>query len=105
MAGAIQSKDAKQKRQPVGITDIQSFTFTGATAAQVYELSVVAEKISFQQEGSLVGTVEFSLTGVTHAASAAIPAQGTISNYTASLAKTVRITITSGAGRLVIAGK
>lgn len=104
MAGAIQSKDAKQKRQPVSITDIQSFSFSAA-GTQTIELSIVAEKVSFQQEGTLVGTVEFSLTGVTHAGSTAIPAQGTISNYTASLAKSVKITIASGAGRLVIAGK
>lgn len=104
MAGAIQSKDAKQKRQPVGITDIQSFSFTGA-GTQIVELSIVAEKISFQQEGTLTGTVEFSLTGQTFVGSAAIPASGNISNYTTSLAKVIKITVASGAGRLVIAGK
>lgn len=104
MAGAIQSKDAKQKRQPVSITDIQSQTFNGA-GTYIMELSIVAEKVSFQQEGTLVGTVEVSLTGQTFAASAAIPASGSISNYTASLVKVVKITITSGAGRLVVAGK
>lgn len=104
MAGAIASRDAKQKRQPVSITDIQSQSFTAA-GTYIMELSVLAEKVSFQQEGTLSGTVEFSLTGQTFVASAAIPASGTISNYTASLCKVVKITVSSGAGRIVIAGK
>lgn len=104
MAGAIQSKDAKQKRQPVSITDIQSQAFTAAGVV-IMELSVVADKVSFQQEGTLVGTVEFSLTGQTFAGSVAIPASGTISNYTTSLVKAIKITVASGAGRLVVAGK
>lgn len=104
MAGAIQSKDAKQKRQPVSITDIQSQAFTAA-GVYIMELSVVSEKVSFQQEGTLAGTIEFSLTGQTFAASTPIPAAGTIGNYTASLIKVVKITVSSGSGRLVVAGK
>lgn len=104
MAGAIQSKDAKQKRQQVSITDIQSQAFTAAGVV-IMELSVVAEKVSFQQQGTLSGTVEFSLNGVDFVGSAAIPAASTIGNYTASLCKCVRITVASGTGRLVVAGK
>ncbi len=104
MAGAIQSKDARQKRQPVGVSDIQGIQIT-SSGDYIVELSIVSEKISIQQEGTLAGTVTFSLSGVSFVGSIAIPATGAISNYTTSLAKVIKITVTSGSGRIVIAGK
>lgn len=101
---AIPKQKARIARQPVTIADIESMDIT---ANGVYDipLSVAADKVSFQQKGNMVGTVEFSLTGANFAGSTAIPAQTAIGNYTTSMCKIVRVTVTSGTGRIVIAAK
>lgn len=104
MAGAIQKADSQQKRQLTGIGDIQNININGAAVFEL-ELGIVAEKVSFQATGTVAGTVEFSLTGVDYKGSVAIGASQTIVTYSTSLVKKVKVTISSGAGRLVIAGK
>ena len=105
MAGAIKKADSRQTRQQVSITDIQSIDIT-ANGTYYVELSVVAEKISFQATGTVAGTIEFSLTGVDYKNSTAIAATQGIVTYSTSLAKKLKITTTGGGtGRLVIAGK
>ena len=104
MAGAIQKADSQQKRQLTGIGDIQSINITSNGTYEI-ELGIVAEKVSFQATGTVAGSVEFSLTGVDYKNSTAIAATQGIVTYTTSLVKKIKVTVTSGTGRLVIAGK
>lgn len=105
MTGAIKRAEAQQKRQQVGIGDVQSIQIS-ADGDYELELGIVAEKISFQVTGTLAGTVSFSLTGVDYKNPTAIGATNAIVTYSTSLAKKVKITTTGGgSGRIVIAGK
>lgn len=104
MAGAIQKADSQSKRQLTSTGDIQNIKVTGNGVFEL-EFGIVAEKVSFQAVGTVAGTVEFSLTGVDYKNSTAIGASQGIVTYTTSLVKKVKITVTSGTGRLVIAGK
>lgn len=104
MSGAIPKSQSRQVRQPVSIADIESVNITG-TGDYLVNLSVIADKVSFQQVGTLVGTISFSLTGSDFTGSTAILSASNIGNYTSSMCKVVKITITSGIGRLVIAAK
>ncbi len=101
---AISKSKSKLARQPVSVADIESLDIS-ANGTYDIKLSVIAEKVSFQQKGTLAGNITFSLTGVDFAASTAIPAASSIGNYTASMCKVVRVVVTSGSGRIVIAAK
>lgn len=104
MAGAIQKAQSRQTRQPVNVADIESIDISGA-GTYLINLSVVAEKVSFQQTGNLVGTIAFSITGANFAGSTALLAASAIGTYTTSMCKVVQITVASGSGRIVIAAK
>lgn len=104
MAGAIQKAQSRQTRQSVSIGDIQSVAITG-NGDYALELSVVAEKVSFQATGSVAGTIAFSLDGENFKNPTALVASNGIGTYTTSLAKVVKITVSGGTGRVVVAAK
>lgn len=69
----------------------------------IISLGFASEKVSFQATGNLAGTIEFSINGKDFFGSAAIST--TPSSYSTHNVSSVKITRTSGSGKLAIAAK
>lgn len=97
---AVSKQQARKVRQPVLTGDLfLTGTLDGTTLTEIVLLSSVAEKISVQSDGSLAGTVEFSINGTDFFGSAAFVATVPIS-YNTHLVRAVRVTQTGGTGKL-----
>jgi len=97
---AITKEQARKVRQPVSTGDLSlSISLDGTTTIDIRQLSISAEKISWQSDGDLAGTVEFSLDGVTFFGSVAFAAT-VPGSYSTHLIRVVKITRTGGAGKL-----
>jgi hypothetical protein len=77
----------------------------GTTTVQIVDLGDVFAKVSFQATGTLLGTIEFSLNGVNFANSTAIAAANAIASFSTHNVCSIRVTRTSGTGRLVMASE
>jgi len=96
----ITKEQARKVRQPVSTGDLSlSISLDGTTTIDIRQLSISAEKISWQSDGDLAGTVEFSLDGVTFFGSVAFAAT-VPGSYSTHLIRVVKITRTGGAGKL-----
>lgn len=100
---AITKQQARRTSQSMFTGDIQQAILNASDPEVIMIFSNIAEKISFQASGDLAGTVEFSLNGKDFKESVAIPASNAIENYDSSLVKAVKISRTSGTGRIVVA--
>ena len=99
---AVSKQQARKVRQPVLTGDLfLSGTLDGTTTTEIVLLSSVAEKITVQSDGTLAGTVEFSVDGTDYFGSAAFVAVTPVS-YSTHLARAIRITRTVGTGKLHI---
>lgn len=99
---AITKTQARKVRQPVLTGDYSlSETLDAATTQETLTLSLAAEKVTVQSDGNLAGTVEFSVNGVNFFSSTAFTATTPVT-YSANLVRVIRITRTSGAGKLHI---
>lgn len=97
---AVSKQQARKVRQPVLTGDLfLSGTLDGTTTTEIIYLSSVAEKITVQSDGTLAGTVEFSVNGTDFFGSAAFAAITPVS-YNVHLARVIRVTRSSGTGKL-----
>ena len=97
---AITKEQARKVRQPVLTSDLSlSIALDGTTTVDTRILSIVAEKITVQSDGTLAGTVEFSVNGTDFFGSVAFVATVPIS-YSTNLVRVVKITRTGGSGKL-----
>jgi hypothetical protein len=99
-------KQSRLARQPVKSGElVATGTLDGTTTIEVLTLSVVAEKLSLQMQGTLTGTIEFSIDGKTFINSTAIPAAGVITNFSTHLVASVKVTRATGSGTLTVAAR
>lgn len=99
-------KQAKSARQSVSIGDSQvTGTLDGTTTTENLTLTCVAEKVSFQADGDLAGTVEFSIDGVNFKNSTAIGASNAIVTFSTHMVKVLKVTRSGGTGKLHVLGK
>lgn len=98
-------KDARKAREKVSAADMVSTeTLDGVNTVEIVQLGIPADKVSWQSDGTLAGTVEVTINGTTWVASTAFTAT-VIGTYSASLVKALRITRTGGTGKLHILAK
>lgn len=92
--------------QPVKIGSlIVTGTLDAVTTSEIINLFSVVEKITFQSDGTLAGTIEFSLNGTNWDDSTAIGAAGVMVSYNTHNISAVRITRSAGSGKLYLAIK
>lgn len=97
---AVTKIQARKVRQPVLIGDLNvSGTLDATTTVEILELSSVAEKVTVQSDGTLAGNVEFSINGLNFFGSTAFVATIPVT-YSSNLVRLVKITRTSGTGKL-----
>lgn len=97
---AITKEQARKVRQPVSTGDLSlSVSLDAVTTSEIKSLSISAEKVSWVSDGSLTGTVEFSIDGVIFFSSTAF-ALATPGSFSTHLVRSVRITRVSGTGKL-----
>lgn len=102
---AVTKIQARKVRQPVLIGDLAiSKTLDAIITTDIVELSSVAEKVAVQSDGTLAGTVEFSINGVTFFGSTAFTA-GAAVTYSTNLVRVIKITRTGGTGKLHIVAR
>jgi hypothetical protein len=101
---AITKEQARKVRQPVNAGDLAlSVTMTGA-GSEIKILSIPAEKVSWQSSGTLAGSVEFSIDGVTFFGSVAFAA-GVPGSYSTHIVRAIKVTWASGSGKLHLLAK
>lgn len=102
----LSKKDARRLRQPTLVGDMQvTGTLDGTTTTETLTLSCVAEKVSFQADGDLAGTVEFSIDGINFKNSTAIGATNAIVTFNTHMVKVLKVTRSGGSGKLHVLGK
>lgn len=94
---SVQQKTAQGVRLISGQLD-------ATTTQEIVKLGTVAEQISVQTTGSLTVNFEVSLNGTDFVGTTAASAAA-ISNYTASLAASVKLIRTAGEGTAVIVAR
>jgi hypothetical protein len=80
-------------------------TLDATTTTEEFHDIGVLEKVTFQANGTLAGTVEFSLDGSQWSSSTAIGAVGALVTFSTHLVCAIKVTRTGGTGKLAIAGK
>lgn len=76
-----------------------------STTEDILTFGTVVEKVTFQADGDLAGTIEFSVDGTNWDDSTAIAASNAMDSYNTHNVAAVKVTRTSGSGRLHIAAK
>lgn len=94
---------AKQIQQVRTSVLLGSDLLDGTTTTQTIELGDVCSKITFQSDGDLAGTIEFSVNGKTWGTPVALAAAMT--SFSTHNVAVVRLVRSSGSGRVTIAGK
>lgn len=99
-------KQSRLARQPVKVGEsVVTGTLDGTTTEEILILSVVAEKVALQMQGTLAGTAEFSIDGKTFINSTAIPGAGAITMFSTHLVTAIKVTRSGGSGTLTVAAK
>lgn len=98
---AVTKSQARKVRQPTLPGDMEITSTLSATGTEVVELSAVAEKVTFQSSGTLAYSYELSANGKNWSTPVAVAANA-LSTASTHLAKMVRITWTSGSGKVTI---
>jgi hypothetical protein len=97
---AITKEQARKVRQPVSTGDLSlTVSLDGTTTTETKSLSISAEKVSWVSDGTLAGNVEFSIDGVTFFGLVAFAA-ATPGSYNTHLVRVIKVTRTSGTGKL-----
>lgn len=97
---AISKQQARKVRQPVLVGDHNvSAELSASATSETILLSSIAEKVTVQSSGNLAGNVEFSVNGVDFFGSTAFTANTPVT-YSTHLVRVIKITWTSGTGRL-----
>jgi hypothetical protein len=97
-------RDLLAKRQKVITgTEVATVALSVSITVDVIKFGTPVSKISYQATGDLAGTIEFTIDGVDFFGSSALPAMNAPATYTAHAVTAVRITRTSGSGKLYIA--
>lgn len=101
--GAYTKKQtAGYKQQTITGFKVTSGTLDGTTTTETIELGGVASKISLQSTGTLAFTYTVSLTGEVFDTGGTVAATA-LSSYSTHNVAVVKITRTSGTGRVTIA--
>jgi hypothetical protein len=99
---AVTKQQARKVRLPVLTGELYlSGVLDGTTTEEIIELSSVADKITFQSDGNLAGAVLFSINGLDFASSTAFTAN-TMVSFNTHLVRVIKITRSSGSGKLHI---
>ena len=102
---AVTKEQARKVRQAVQTDDLSlSIALDGTTTIDTRIFSVVAEKVSWQSDSTLAGTVEFSINGTDFFGSVAFAATAP-GSYNTHLIRAIKITRTGGAGKLHLLAK
>jgi hypothetical protein len=101
---AVTKQQARKVRQPVVISDHAiTGVLDGTTTQEVLVLSIVAERMTVQSDGTLAGNLEVSVNGTNWHSAGSFLANA-LTNATFSgpdhLFRAVRITRTGGSGKL-----
>jgi hypothetical protein len=102
---AYSKKDILDAKQTVR-TGVRTATTEMSAASpdpQIIDLGDVCAKVTFQSDGNLAGTIEFSVDGKTFQNSAALATAMT--SYSTHNVCAVKVTRSSGTGKVSIAGK
>ena len=92
-----------QFQNPVDTTDSRiTSDLDAVNTTEIVELAIDARAVSFQASGTLAGTVEFSINGVNWVNSTAIGAANAIVTFNTHVVAKLRVTRTSGSGKLHI---
>ena len=102
---AYSKLQANKARQQVRNDEMQTTAVLSGAGSAVLNLSLVASQISFQAQGSLLGTVSVSLDGITYVSAGSIAAANAIASYSSSLVRHVKVTWASGSGTLLVAAR
>jgi len=84
---------------------LSSVALDGTTTTDTITFGTVAEKVTFQADGDLAGTVEFSVDGKTWDDSTAIGAANVMVSYSTHNVTSMRVTRSGGSGKLFVAAK
>jgi hypothetical protein len=99
--GATRRQALQKFQNPVDTTDSRVTGLMDATnTVEIIELAIDAEKVSFQADGSLAGTVEFSISGIDYVNSTAIGGANAIVTFNTHMVSSLRVTRTGGSGKL-----
>jgi len=102
---AVSKQQSSLVRQRNSTGDLQQANLDASNTSVTLELGMTADKVTYVMNGSLTGTIDFSINGKDFYGSTAIPATGTPGTYNTHLVKLVRIQRTGGAGSVVVASK
>lgn len=101
---SLSKKDIAGLRQSVKTGEIiGSDPVDATTTVSVVHFGRPSEKVSFQADTTLTGTVEFSINGKTWVSSTAIGTSGAIVTFTTHAVSAARVTRTGGAGIVAFA--
>jgi hypothetical protein len=84
---------------------LTSTLLDASSTVDIITFGTVAEKVSFQGDGDLAGTVEFSIDGINWKNSTAIGATNAIVSFNTHNSAAIRVTRSGGSGRLHVAIK
>jgi len=82
-----------------------SETLDASNAEEIITLADVTEKVTFQGTGDLAGNLEFSLDGENFSNTTAIAASNALVTFNTHMIKAIKITRSSGSGKVIIAAK
>ena len=106
---AVSKIQARKVRQPVFISDhAVTGVLDGTTTSEVLLLSIVAERMSVQSDGTLAGNIEVSVNGIDwHSAGSFSATTLTEATFAGPnhMFRAVRITRTGGSGKLHLVAK
>ena len=99
-------KETRKAREKVSASDmVATAILDGSTpelTVEICQFGVVAEKVTFQANSTLAGTIEFTANGTDWYGSTAIAGSNAPVSYSTHLAKAARVTRSAGSGQLFI---
>jgi hypothetical protein len=84
---------------------LSSVLLDGTTTSDIITFGTVMEKVTFQADGDVAGTIEFSVDGKSWDDSTALGASGVMVSYNTHNVTAVRVVRSSGSGRVHLAAK
>lgn len=104
MAG-VSKEQARRVRQPVLVGDVHiTGTLDGTTTSEVVSFSSVAEKVTVQSSGDLVGNITVSINGINFNTGVSFTANN-LATYSTNLVMAITVNRTGGSGKLTIVAR
>lgn len=102
---AISKKQINSKLRSVGFGEILvTETLDATNTEEILTIANPSGQLSFQRNGDLECTVDFSLNGQDYPAGLQLViADATIYNFSTSVVKVLKVTRTAGSGKLIVA--